>query len=963
MTVDPPTGSPDGPGGSAPPAAPPDARSWHRVSALFEEIVERDPAEWPERVAAAPETDRALLARLLAADAAEAQLLDRSPVLLADELMAPDDEPASEEPHPVRIGRYRVVRPLGRGGMGQVLLARRDDGVYAQTVAVKLVRRGMDSEDVLRRFRAERQILANLAHPNIATLLDGGITSDGRPYFVLEYVPGLPITEHCEVEGLPSEDRLRLFVAVCEAVQHAHDRGVVHRDLKPSNILVAVPESGGPATAKLLDFGIARLLEPGEMGLPAARTATGLRFLTPDYASPEQLRGDPAGPASDVYSLGVVLQELLTGRRHVNPTGEVCADTRGRHLDAALRAVVRMAMRPEPERRYASPRELGDDVRRFLEGHAVRARGDSISYRVGSFVRRRTTALSLAVAALSLMTTAGVSVSVWRGATLSATAPVAAAPLSLALLPFEYAGPEGQEYLADGLADGLNQRLVRLAGLTVVPPGTIRLPGRTSAELGVVLGVGYVLEGSVLFEQPAESSGRVIVSSRLIRVHDGAVVWRRIFDQSMASMDAMESAIAREVKQALRLAGDTEAIPAGTSDLAAHHFFLRGKSFHRFDEDEERLRIAEASYRQALANDSTFAQAWAMLSTVHTGLWFHRFDPSDERLEMARDAAERALRLHPALAESYYALGMYVYQGRGDLHQARRYFERALELQPNHIQGLRGLALVLRRQGRLQEALGYFEELTVLDPLNAGNVESLAFTHTLLRNYAEAERLFSATFQSAPETPRLFPLWAWMRLSRTGSVEDARQMLAQAPSTVMAGDFARTVAAKLELMAGRDRDLLLQAAAWDTEVLDSQPWYLPVAWLRARAYAGLGMPDSARAEARRALHHLGERIRREPLDARAHGTLGLVQASLGMHDEAVRSAQRGVELIPHGRDAVLAPFRVEELATVYRMAGRHDEAVATLHSLLAMPGLISARRLHADPAWAPLRRHPGFPAP
>ena len=215
---------------------------------------------------------------------------------------------ATEEPSAGRrIGAYRVVRELGRGGMGAVYLAERPDGGFAQRVAIKLIKRGMDTDHVLARFRAERQILASLDHPNIARLLDGGSTDDGLPYLAMEYIDGQPIDVFADERQLAVPDRLKLFLQVCDAVIHAHGQGVVHRDIKPLNILVT--PSGAP---KLLDFGIAKVLV--DAADEVTSTVTGLRLLTPEYASPEQIEGRHATTASDVYSLGVVLYELLTGR-------------------------------------------------------------------------------------------------------------------------------------------------------------------------------------------------------------------------------------------------------------------------------------------------------------------------------------------------------------------------------------------------------------------------------------------------------------------------------------------------------------------------------------------------------------------------------------------------------------------------------------------------------------------------
>lgn len=209
-----------------------------------------------------------------------------------------------------RIGPHQLIREVGRGGMGTVYLAERADEQYHKRVAIKLVKRGMDTYEVLRRFRHERQILANLDHANIGRFLDGGTTEDGLPYFVMEYVEGQPIHQYCDTHRLSIEERLNLFRTVCSAVHYAHQNLVVHRDLKPSNILVTA--DGVP---KLLDFGIAKLLHPESAAQTHTATAVGLRAMTPDYASPEQVRGEPITTASDVYSLGVVLYELLTGHR------------------------------------------------------------------------------------------------------------------------------------------------------------------------------------------------------------------------------------------------------------------------------------------------------------------------------------------------------------------------------------------------------------------------------------------------------------------------------------------------------------------------------------------------------------------------------------------------------------------------------------------------------------------------
>ncbi|HEY8550676.1 MAG TPA: protein kinase [Vicinamibacterales bacterium] len=342
--------------------------------------------------------------------------------------------PAEEGRFDARAGPYRLISELGHGGMGTVYLAVRDDDAFQKRVAIKILKRGMDTDAIVRRFRHERQILASLQHPYIASLLDGGTTADGRPYFAMEYVQGQPIVDYCETHRLDTSARLELFRKVCAAVQHAHQNLIIHRDIKPANVLVAAD-----GTPRLLDFGIAKLLTPG-VGGEAAPTVAGVQLMTPEYASPEQVRGEPVTTATDVYSLGVLLYELLTGRRPYRITSRapaeiarvVCestparpsaavtspeqpaagdeitreagstaaapthgmrpitvdADRLRRRLAGDLDTIVLKALSKEPSRRYASAEQFAEDVRRHLAGLPVMARRDTLGYRTAKFLRR-----------------------------------------------------------------------------------------------------------------------------------------------------------------------------------------------------------------------------------------------------------------------------------------------------------------------------------------------------------------------------------------------------------------------------------------------------------------------------------------------------------------------------------------------------------------------------------------------
>lgn len=390
---------------------------WDRIATIFERALEVGGAE-----------RAALLAQLCGSDQTVRREVEE--MLEAHEpdhaLMAERRLSGIEKLHPgvddalpsgTRVGPYRIESLIGAGGMGDVYRAERADGAYRQTVALKVLRPGYRTAELVRRFRIEREALARLAHPGIARILDGGALEDGRPYIVLEHVDGVPITTYCETHELTVRDRLALFLPVAAIVQFAHGRLVIHRDIKPSNILVQ--SDGMP---RLLDFGIAKLLDLTAAESLAVHTTPDTRLLTPEYAAPEQLRGELPATTTDVYALGVLLFEMLTGRKPFPAAGRTAAELERAVLEqpasapssvAAPRAIARrlrgdldrivlMALRKEPERRYLSAAQFGEDVERWLAARPVIARPDSVRYRVTRFVARNR-ALVVAGAGLALL--------------------------------------------------------------------------------------------------------------------------------------------------------------------------------------------------------------------------------------------------------------------------------------------------------------------------------------------------------------------------------------------------------------------------------------------------------------------------------------------------------------------------------------------------------------------------------
>ena len=632
-----------------------------------------------------------------------------------------------------RIGPYKVLSEIGRGGMGAVYLAERDDQEYRKRVAIKLVRGDVDSASMVRRFRQERQILAELDHPNIARLLDGGTTDEGVSYFVMEHVEGVPIDTYCEARGLSVDQRLELVRTVCSAVGDAHRKLVVHRDLKPGNILVTAE-----GTPKLLDFGIAKLLTP-QPG--SEHTVTGTKLMTPEYASPEQWRGGSVTAASDIYALGVLLYRLLTGRGPYRvgsdlphelgraiceedpaPPSSAAAPPMRHRLAGDLDAIVLKALRKEPERRYGSAEELSADIRRYREGLPVTARKDGRVYRAGRLLRKNK---AVAVTALTMAaTTAIVSAFVYHWARVGGTgAPVTSAGTitSLAVLPLtDLSHDPEQEYFADGMTEALITDLSRIGSLRVISrTSAMRYKDTTKPlpEIARELHVDGIVEGSVF-----RSGDRVRITAQLIRASDDRHLWAESYERDLRDVLALQGAVAQaiagEIKGRLTAQQQAHLTSRPPVNPKAYLAYVRGRYFWN-RRNEESLKTAVGYFHEALAEDPTYARAYSGLADCqfYLGYAFGRSLPRDA-MPKAKAAALKALELDETLAEAHTSLAVVRFLYDWDWPGAEREFRRAIELNHNYAFAHHGYAVFLAVMHRSEESVAEARRALETDPLS-----------------------------------------------------------------------------------------------------------------------------------------------------------------------------------------------------------------------------------------------------
>ncbi|HEY0800269.1 MAG TPA: serine/threonine-protein kinase, partial [Steroidobacteraceae bacterium] len=564
-----------------------------------------------------------------------------------------------------RVGPYELIRPVGAGGMAQVWLARRADGAFKREVALKLPALSHLRADLEQRFARERDILASLEHAHIARFYDAGIDPNGLPYVAMEYVQGQPLTDWCDAHLLGISARLELFLQVLEAVQYAHEKQVIHRDLKPSNILVT--ESG---QARLLDFGVAKLLEAEEADQTQLTSVYG-RALTPDYASPELLRGDSVDARSDIYSLGVLLYEMLTGvrpyrlksaasigmleqaiatvdvKKPSTQRDQEAIAARGttpekltRQLRGDLDAIVLKALAKSPAERYSSAAALARDLRRYLDGKPINALPARFTDRLHKFVRRNKTVLGVtATAAAAILATIGYTVhretvtqaTIARNAVAVSSPTRASAPAtatlgtpvaafsppahSVAVLPFvDMSEKKDQEYFSDGLSEELIELLGKTPGLRVVArTSSFYFKGRAEKleTIAAELRVANVLEGSV-----RKSGNKLRVTAQLIRVDTSEHLWSETFDRELPDVFKVQDEIASAVVTALKL----HLLPAvqdelRTENIEAYNQYLRGRENYNHG-DADGYQRAITAFSAATVLDPRYAVAYADLAVA-----------------------------------------------------------------------------------------------------------------------------------------------------------------------------------------------------------------------------------------------------------------------------------------------------------------------------------------------------------
>jgi eukaryotic-like serine/threonine-protein kinase len=877
-------------------------------------------------------------------------------------------------------GHYTLERELGRGGMATVWLAR--DIRHDRHVALKVLHPELSAGLGPERFLREIRTTARLDHPHILALLDSGEAASGLLWYTMPYVEGESLRDRLRREGqLPVDQALRLAAEVADALDCAHEQGIVHRDIKPENILLSGNPSRklsatGGVHARVADFGIARALEAagGEL------TATGLAVGTPAYMSPEQASGGAIDARSDVYALGCVLYEMLAGEPpFTGPTAQAVIAKRFAGDPTPLRRVrptvpeavdqaVRKALAPVPADRFASAADFAQALAAAGAPAAPTPTPGTptiLTPMPRDGTRRRRVPVGLATLVVGFVLGLGVLFGWLRshgGGDESGVKRVA-------VLPFENLGRPDDEYFADGLTDAVRGKLAALPNLQVsarASSAQYKRTTKTPEQIGRELGVQYLLTGTVRWQKSAAGQGRVQVSPELVQVATASTRWQQPFDASLTDVFQVQADVATRVAQALGVAlgsGERERLDAKpTENLAAYDLYLRGNDYYERGYERENYRIARQMLERAVAADSGFALAWARLSVVRAAEYWFFYERTEAAVAGAKAAADRALRLRPDLPEGHLALGYYWYWGRLDYDQALRELTAAQATQPNDADLAFAIGAVRRRQGNWKEAIANMTRSLELDPRSNVNAYNLGETYWLLRDYPRAGRLLDESIALAPDWALAYVQKSQILVAQGEPLPRARAVLHGAAERLGFPAVARAAIQNLNII--EPTFLVTGDSAFRREIealtLAGFPDTLGYFRLKSELYRFMERPQLERAYLDSGRVILEAKVRERPDEAAFHADLGLVYAYLGRPAEAIKEGEVAAQLLPITRDAYRGGNLLAAQALIESRTGRQDAAVERLERLLSVPSMVSRQLLQVDPAWSALRENPRF---
>ncbi len=869
------------------------------------------------------------------------------------------------------ISHYKIIEKLGEGGMGVVYKAH--DTQLNRTVALKFLPPALSADKEARtRFIKEAKAASALDHPNICNIHEIGETpgepGDGQMFIVMACYEGETLKTKIKDEGLSGsgmktglkiKEVIDIAVQVSRGLAKAHEKGIVHRDIKPANIFIT-----HDGLVKIVDFGLAKL--SGQARLTQTGTTTG----TPAYMSPEQTRGGEVDHRSDIWSLGVVMYEMLTGQLPFrgdydqaviysilnDPPESLC------EVPPELEKIILKALQKDPADRYNNMDRLIDNLEFFQKKDAKPEKiNDKSTHQ--SFSKKW-----IGASIISLMILIGL-VTLWLSSpslfTFSEKEKISELH-RIVVLPFENLGVADEDYFAEGITDEITSRLAAIHSLAVISRKSAFHYAKTDKslrEIGQELEVQYVLEGSVRWGRTRSDAERVRITPRLIRVSDDTQVWSESYDRVVDDIFSIQFEIAQNVIHHLDLIlqeSELQNVHAHyTRSIPAYQAYLRGRYFtskpHFSQEDWNQ---AIENFRKATELDPDFALAWANLAKAHARLYYLREDLSEKRLSLAGQAAKRALELEPKSPDVHLALGYYYIWAFRDHQQALAHLSIAEKNYPNDVDILKAKASIFEPQGKWQQYISTLDHAMELSPKDASIPANLALGYWVTRDYARAVDCCNQSIELAPNEPwpylyKAFTIWSWV-----GANEESRAALSGVSPQ---HEFYHWAWFWQEAGEGKYQDALKILARAPGEWIRNKMWAAPKSLYQASIYDYLNDTRLAQQSYRKAKDLLDIEITTNPGDPRYHSSLGIAYAGLGNKTAAIREGKKAVELLPLSRDAAYGISYAQDLSVIYVMVEEDAAAIQQIETLLSIPSWISPTWVKSvDFRYNPLKNNPDF---
>ncbi len=852
------------------------------------------------------------------------------------------------------ISHYKITSKLGSGGMGVVYKA--EDIDLKRTVALKFLPPLFSSDtDARKRFTHEARSASALDHPNICTVHEIGQTEDGSLFIAMACYEGETLKERIKKGPLNINEAINITLQICEGLEKAHKNGIIHRDIKPANIFIT-----NEGIVKILDFGLAKT--NGFTKLTVTETTAG----TLNYMSPEQARGDEVGQRSDIWSLGIVLYEALTGTLPFNADYDQAIiysilnenpDLDG--IPPELQPIIKRLINKSLNERYQKIEDVIYDLRVIQNKPGDKKQSVLLknrNYYAGKNIK--TVLISLLVLVIAAFSVYYFEIR--KGPETQGTSSFH--KKMIVVLPFENLGPAGDNYFAEGIRDEISNKLSSIGSIGVISRTSAEKYARsnkTAKEIGKELGVDYILEGTIHWAKSRGGGSRVKIFPQLVRISDDINVWSDSYDRIINDIFEVQNEIAQMVVNKLDISMVPDRIRdvnPPTRNMDAYDLYLKAlayeKSWYIFKKEfQERIVL----YKKAIELDPKFALAYAHLSLTMTGMYVFYFDRDKNVMKQAFEYAEKAYQLNSNLAECYLALGNYYRIGEKNDDKALEEFVQATRINPNCADALMNIGSIYSAQGKFKLALLNFTKSSFLDPLGDKPIFNLAETYRVLKDFPNAEKYYKRLIGMKPELGFPKAQLAELYVDLKGDIKTASKIL----QNVKAIDedyynYVYTVSIYLDEL-NRDYDSAIKKLIplnKDTanELLGYTLKKLEMGFL----YKYKGDPKLSRAYFDSTRIQIAKMMKENPDDMRWHGILGIAYAGLGNKEKAIAAGDKDANSMWRGE---VHDFN---MIKIYVLLKDYDNALLKIDSMLSGTGSLTVYKLKLDPLFDPLRNLPGY---